>query len=181
MDKKNFCVDGTVLNPKCYTTESIDFQSEEQIFDILLDVLKAELPPRLALLKDCQDKPMHIAEDDIDLLPSGNPAHFSLIVNPLSDAPTYAESLIYRTVVYEFELILTVANEVARCVTWELIRFKNAIEGLIVGSEFAIDGYDTVLVEPRGFQYYPPTIESNIYHRQGSYRFAVTVTQYKIN
>jgi hypothetical protein len=179
MDK--FCVEGVTVNPKCASFTRFDFQSEEQIFDILLDVLKSELPVRLSNIKDCEDKAMYIAEEDIDLIPSGKSAHFSLILNPLSDLPEYSAEFMHRTVVYNFELILTVQNELARCITWELIRFKNAIEGLILGSEFAIDGYDSVDVEPKGFAYFPPEADGGIFRRQGAYRFAVTVTQYKIN
>lgn len=175
----NFCVEGGLKNPKCYRTQSIDFASEEQIFDILLDVLKSELPPKLNGIKDCEDKPMYIAEEDIDLLPSGKPARFALILNPLSDLAEYQDSLLYRTVEYLFEAILTVENPLARCITWELVRFKNAVEGLIIGTEFAIDGYDSVLIEPRGFSYAVPTGDNGIYRRQGAYRFAVTVTQYR--
>lgn len=179
MDK--FCVEGVLQNPKCYKTETFDFPSEEQIFDILLDLLKSELPPKLQLLKDCQDKPMFISEKNIDIIPTNETAKFKVLLNPLSDVPNYNDNLNFRTVDYNFELILTVTNQLARCVTWELLRFKNAIEGLIIGAEFAIDGYNSVAVEPKGFQYYvPEQVEEHLYLRQGTYRFTVTVTQYQI-
>lgn len=175
----NFCSEGEIENPKCYSTESISFPSEEQIFDILLDVLKSELPKALALVKDCQDEPMFISEEDIDLIPSGKESKFSVILNPLSDVPKYSDSLSFREVKYSFELFITASNTLARCVTWELIRFKNAIEGLVVGAEFAIDGYNSVIVEPEGFRYFLPGADSGMYRRQGAYRFSVTVTQYR--
>lgn len=176
---KNFCVDGSLTNPKCYSTESFDFSSEEQIFDILLDVLKSEVPTRLKQVNGCDDKPMYISEEDIDLIPSGNQnARFSIILNPVGDFPEYSDSLMFRTVIYNFELILAVVNESLGCVTWELLRFKNVIEGLIIGTQFAIDGYNSVLVEPRGFNYIiPEPIAAGTYRRQGAYRFSVTVTQ----
>lgn len=177
----NFCPEAGLQNPKCYTTKSYDFTSEEPIFDILLDVFKAELPPKMLLVNDCQGKPMYIAEQDIDLLPSPNNVKFKLILNPLGAIPTYSASLIGRTVEYDFELILSVANEVRECVTWELIKFKNAVEGLLVGIEFAIDGYDSVDIDLKGFQYLNPQAEAAIYRRSGTYRFSVTVTQYLIN
>lgn len=178
----NFCTEGSLINPKCYKLETSDFQSEEQIFDILLDVLKSELPERLSALKDCSGKAMYIAEDNIDIIPSDNVPHFEVTLNPLSDLPKYTDLRNYRTVEYNFELILTVHNEDPKCLTWELIRFKNSVEGLIVATELFIDGYDTVDVEPRGFNYYvPENVGGAVYMRQGSYRFAVTITQYKIN
>lgn len=173
-----FCTEAGLINPKCYTTTSYDFASEEQIFDILLDVFKSELPPKMLLVKDCQGKPMYIAEADIDLLPSSNNVKFKFILNPLGAIPVYSANLIYRTVEYDFEAILSVGNEVKECVTWELVRFKNAVEGLLVGVEFAIDGYNSVDVELKGFQYLNPQAEPGIYRRSGTYRFSVTVTQY---
>lgn len=176
-----FCPEGGLTNPKCYKIESIDYASEEQILDILLDILKSELPPRLQVLKDCNDKPMYIAEEAIDIIPLGAQAHLSLILNPLGDVPSYSESLLFRTVRYNFELILTVENQVPACITWELMRFKNAVEGLIVGAEFYIDGYSSVVVEPVGFTYYiPEPLDSGSVRRQGTYRFSVTVTQNKL-
>lgn len=178
---QQFCAEGTIDNPKCYTLETFDFVSEESIFDILLDVLKSELPPRLALLKDCDDKPMYISEDNIDLVFGDNSPHFELILNPLSDLPSYTDLRNYRTVEYNFELILTVHNERLKCLTWEMIRFKNAIEGLIIATELAIDGYDTVDIEPKGFNYdIPEQVGNAMYMRQGSYRFTVTIRQSKI-
>lgn len=179
---QNFCPEGVVENPKFKILETFDFASEESIFDIVLDVLKSELPKKMAELMDCNNNPMYISEEDIDLIPSDHDPHFQLILNPLSDLPSYAETREYRTVDYNFELILTVHNNALKCVTWELIRFKNAIEGLIVATELVIDGYDTVYVEPKGFNYYGPEVAETgaAYRRQGSYRFTVTVRQYKI-
>jgi len=176
----NFCADG-LKDAQCVTFTAIEYPSEEQIFDILLDVLKSELPTRLSQVKDCEDNYMYISEEDIDLIPSGKASRFAALLNPLGQVPVYDESRVFRTVTHEFELILTAANELARCVTWELLRFKNVVEGLIVGAEFAIDGYNSVEVEVRGFNYYPPGKNDNIFYRHGSYRFAVTVTQYQIN
>lgn len=176
----NICVENTLLNPKCYTLETFDFDSEEQIFDILLDLLKSELPGRLQKIQDCQGNPMYISEEDIDLIPSGKDSKFEIILNPVDAVPVYSENKIYRTVEYNFELIIAVQNEVLRCITWELTRFKNAIEGLIVAAEFVIDGYEAVEVEPKGFSYFEPLQSGGKYLRQGSYKFAVTVRQYKI-
>ena len=173
------CVEGSIINPKCTTLETFDFASEEQIFDILLDVLKSELTNRMAQIKDCQDKAMYIAEEDIDLIPSENDPKFSALLNPVSDIPVYGESRFHREVKYTFELILSVKNELARCITWELLRFKNAVEGLIVATEFVIDGYESVEVEPEGFSYFVPETDGAVYRREGSYKFTVTVTQYR--
>lgn len=175
-----FCVEGSI-DPKCVTFESYEFDSEEQIFDILLDVLKSELPGRLALVKGCDDKPLRIEEDAIGLIQSEGTDRLTLVLEPLGDIPNYAPSMVYRKVDYNFELILTAQNKEAQCVTWELIRFKNVVEGLIVGAEFAIDGYQSVDVEPKGFNYFPLEGSVGLYRRQGSYRFSVTVTQYKNN
>ncbi len=177
----NFCPEAGLKNPKCYTTASFDFASEEKIFDILLDVFKSELPGKLALIKDCQDKPMYISEEDIDLLPTSNNVKFKFILNPLGAIPTYADNLYSRTVEYDFEIILSVANEIKTCVTWELIRFKNAVEGLLAGVEFAIDGYNGVYTELKGFQYLNPQAEAGVFRRSGTYRFSITVTQYLQN
>lgn len=176
-----FCPEAGLKNPKCYTTTSYDFISEEKIFDILLDVFKSELPPKMLLLKDCQGKEMYISEEDIDLLPSSNNVKFRVILNPLGAIPKYSTSLRQREVEYDFEVILSVANEVRECVTWELVRFKNAVEGLLVGVEFAIDGYNSVNVDLKGFQYLNPQAEKGVYRRSGTYRFSVTVTQDQIN
>lgn len=174
------CVEGTLENPKCYKLETFDFDSEEQIFDILLDILKSELPPRMAALKDCQNKPMYISESNIDLMSDiENNPHFEVVLNPIGDIPSYDDVRFSRIVEYSFELFLTVHNELSRCVTWELLRFKNAIEGLIIGAEFVIDGYQTVEIEPRGFDYFPPETDGAVYRKQGSYKFAVIVRQYK--
>lgn len=173
----NFCTEAGLKNPKCYTTTSYDFVSEENIFDILLDVLKTELPPRMLLLKDCQGKEMYIAEEDIDLLPTANNVKFKLILNPLGAIPKYSDSRRHREVEYDFEIILSVANEVKACVTWELLRFKNSLEGLLVGVELAIDGYNSVDMDLKGFQYLNPSSEKGVYRRSGTYRFSVTVTQ----
>jgi hypothetical protein len=176
----NFCPEGTYTNPKCVNFESFDFDSEEQIFDILLDVFKSELPPRLAKLKDCADKPMRIAEEAIGTLPPQRTNKYYVVLNPLGDIPKYPESKIYREVEYNFELLISVSSKQVECTLWELIRLKNTIEGIVVGAEFAIDGYQTVYIEPRGFNYFPPERQdSGYYNRDGSYRFTVTVTQYK--
>ncbi len=172
----NFCADGTT-EAKCYSIETVSFASEEKIFDVLLDILKSELPTRLSLIKDCEDNPMVIDEDSIDLLPPGKFGHFNVILNPLGDRPTYPENGIFRTVAYNFELVLTVSNELARCVTWELLRFKNVIEELVMSAELYIDGYNSVYIEPAGFSYSFPAEDGGIYRRQGAYRFTVTVTQ----
>jgi hypothetical protein len=87
----------------------------------------------------------------------------------------------FAKLTYRFELILTVHTTNARCITWELIKFKNSVEGLIIATEFHIDGYESVEVEPQGFNYYVPEQAGNVYRRQGSYKFTVTVSQYKIN
>lgn len=179
-----FCPEGSITNPKCYTLETNEFDSEEQIFDILLDVLKSELPAKMALLTDCSNKPMYISEDNIDIVPDiTRDPHFEVTLNPLSATPKYPSDLKNcRDVVCEFELILTVHNELPKCLTWELLRFKNAVDSLIRATELVIDGYDTVYVEEKGFTYYlPEQIESAMYMRQGSYRFAVTITQFKTN
>jgi hypothetical protein len=39
----NFCVENVLENPKCETLQAFDFLSEEQIFDILLDILKGRI------------------------------------------------------------------------------------------------------------------------------------------
>lgn len=178
-----FCVDGSVTNPKCYTVNDYapQFASEEQILDTLLDVLKSTLPANLKQIKDCQDKPMVISEAKIGLHPPLEIARFQLVLNPLGDVPTYPEHKVHRTVEYNFELILTVGNEVLDCVTWELIRFKNAVESLLLSVELLIDGYDGVFLDPKGFNYFPIGEDKGVYFRQGAYRFSVTVTQYKIN
>lgn len=177
---QDFCLEGVVTNPKCYELKTYDFNSEESIFDILLDLLKSELPKRMASQTDCDGKPMVIAEEDIDIIIGEGTPHFECVLNPLSAIPSYSDNRNYRTVEYEFELMLTVHKEDPKCLTWELLRFKNAVEGLIITAEFAIDGYDTVDVEPRGFDYFvPEQVGKAVYMRQGSYRFAVTVTQYK--
>ena len=178
---KEFCAEGGLTNPKCYKVENFDFNSEENIFDILLDVFKSELPAKMADILDCQNKPMIIHEEHIDLLPSEGTPRFELILNPFGDIPTYSEALNYREVEYTFELLLTVANQVARCVTWELLRFKNAVESLLIGAEFQIDGYNSVYIEPKGFRYFVPEVDGGNYRRQGAYRFTVTVTQYRTN
>lgn len=175
----NFCADGTLENPKCYKTESYDFASEEQIFDILLDVLKSELPAKLEKVNDCDGNPIRIEEKEIDFIPTVTNARFKLLLNPLGDIPNYIDSFYYRTVEYNFEAILTVNNKRLECVTWELLRFKNAVEGLIIGSEFAIDGYNSVEVAPKGFTYFIPDGDGGLFTRQGAYRFTVTVTQYR--
>lgn len=178
---QDFCTEAGLKNPKCYSLETFDFLSEESIFDVLLDVLKSELPARMAALKDCNNEPMYISEENIDIIYSENTPHFEVVLNPLSDIAEYTEPRNFRTVDYNFELILTVHNTDKKCLTWELLRFKNAIEGLIVATEFVIDGYESVLVEPRGFNYYvPEEVGRAVYMRQGSYRFTVTVTQDKI-
>ena len=176
-----FCVEGSVTNPKCVTLENFDFTSEEQIFDIILDILKSELPPRMALVMDCQNQPMFIAEENIDLIPAGQDARFEVLLNPVSEIPEYTESRESRIVEYTLELILTVHNELAKCITWEMIRFKNAVEGLIIAAELAIDGYESVYIEPKGFSHFVPESDGVVYRKQGSYRFTVTVTQYKNN
>lgn len=182
MKTDKFCVEGVLTNPPCYTLETYQFQSEEQIFDILLDVFKSTLPGKMAELNGCDDKPLFITEDAIDLVPPAKEVRFSAILNPLSDVPKYAETPIYREVRYNFEWILTSANRIPHCVTWELIRFKNVVESILIGAEFAIDGYDSVYLEPTGFNYEIPAQDENgMYYRQGAYRFAVTVRQSKIN
>lgn len=178
---QDFCPEGKLTNPKCYTLETFDFVSEESIFDIILDVLKSELPARMAQVKDCNNQPMYISEENIDIIFGDNTPHFEVVLNPLSDIPEYSEPRNYRTVDYNFELILTVHNQDKKCLTWELLRFKNVIEGLIVATEFVIDGYESVIVEPRGFNYYvPEEVGRAVYMRQGSYRFTVTITQQKL-
>lgn len=179
----SFCPKGSITNPKCYSLQTVDFNSEEQIFDILLDVLKSELPPRLKLLMDCSGKPMYIDEDSIDIIPDPEKRpHFEVVLNPLSVVPTYPESKIYRTVECNFEAILSVHNEDPKCLTWELLRFKNVVDSLILATEILIDGYDSVDVEPKDFNYYPPeNVTGDVYIRQGSYRFAVTIRQSKNN
>jgi hypothetical protein len=47
-------------------------------------------------LSDCQGKPMYIAEDDIDLIPSGKDSHFELMLNPLDDQPVYDDDRKFR-------------------------------------------------------------------------------------
>lgn len=174
------CVEGGLINPKCYTFEAINFKSEEQIFDILLDVFKSELPKRLAQVKDCQNKPMIIEESSIGILYPDQVTRFAVVLNPLGDIPSYDDSMQYRDVEYKFDLILTVGNEIADCVTWELLRFKNVVEGLLIGSQLVIDGYQSVDIEPGGFNYLIPTKSNDgVYYRQGSYRFSVTVSQFK--
>lgn len=179
---QEFCPEGTITNPKCYTLETFDFLSEENIFDILLDLLKSELPPRLKQLNDCSGKPMYIHEEDIDIIVGEDTPHFEVVLNPISNLPSYTDNRLHRTVEYNFELILTVHNEDPKCLTWELLRFKNVVEGLIIAVELAIDGYDTVNVEPKGFEYFiPQQVGKAVYMRQGTYRFAVTITQFKNN
>jgi hypothetical protein len=177
-----FCVEGTITNPDCtkYKVETFDFLSEEQIFDTILDILKSELPPRLAQIKDCQDKPMIITEDSIDLLPPEKWSKYSIILNPVSSNPTYSENLSYRTVVHGFDLILTVASPIKRCVTWELLRFKNVVEALLVATSLYIDGYNSADVEMESFTYAFPDQDEGKYVRQGIIRFTVTVTQASI-
>lgn len=175
----NFCVKGEQLDKKCYELETFDFESEEKIFDILLDLLKSELPGRMAQLKDCDNNPMYISEDAIDIIPSRTTGKFELILNPLSAEPAYAESRTYRTVAYGFELLMSVSSPQPACSTWELLRFKNAVEGLLVAAEFAIDGYSSVDMELNSFTYFIPEEDGrSVYRRSGSYRFTVTVTQY---
>lgn len=174
----NFCTEG-ITDAKCYSFEPVEFDSEEQLFDILLDVLKSQLPTKMKALKDCQDKPMFIPEDAIDLYPPEKFVKFSVVLNPLGDVPSYAESRLRRDVVYNFELILTVQNELKRCVTWELLRFKNAVESLLMATELYIDGYLSAYITPRGFVYSVVEQNNNVYRRQGAYRFAVSVTQTK--
>lgn len=174
-----FCTKGNIINPKCYRVETFDFSSEESIFDVLLDVFKSELPDRMRTLKDCNGEPMYIAEKDIDIVPTPEPSHFSLILNPLGDVPDYSANLNFRTVEYNFELILSVFNPLPHCVTWELLKFKNAVEGLLLGTEFVIDGYNSVEVSPKGFTYFIPEADGGLFSRQGAYRFSVTVTQYR--
>lgn len=178
-----FCVESELTNPKCYTLEKFRFQSEEQIFDILLDVFKSTLPAEMQLLTGCDDKPLYISEDAIDLVPPDHLPRFCLILNPTSDVPTYPELPVYRSVIYNFELILTVTNDNPNCVTWELLRFKNAVESILIGAELAIDGYESVYLEPQGFNYNAIGNDdiSGKYYRQGAYRFAVTVRQSKTN
>jgi hypothetical protein len=178
MDK--FCVEGTITNPNCskYKVETFDFLSEEQIFDTLLDVFKSELPPRMLKIQDCQNKPMFIAEDSIDILLPEKWDKFSVILNPVSATPTYAESLSYRKVDHSFDLIITVTNTVKRCVTWELLRFKNVVEGLLIATELYIDGYDSAVLEVNNFTYLFPEEDNGVYTRQGVFRFTVTVTQH---
>lgn len=176
----NFCVEGSLTNPKCVTFESFDFPSEERLFEILLDVFKSELPSKMAALIGCDDKPLFITEKAIDLTPPQKEVRFSLVFNPLGDLPVYNQGRNYRTVEYNFELNLQSINKSLRCVTWELIKFKNAVEGLIIGAELAIDGYDSVDLEPKGFAYSLPLVGSGKYFREGAYRFSVTVSQYKI-
>lgn len=171
-----FCAEGTT-EAKCYNVEPISFSSEEKILDVVLDILKSELPARLNLIKDCEDNPMYISEDSIDILPPESFAHFNIILNPVSDRPNYTENRLMRTVAYNFELILTVSSSLKRCVTWELIRFKNVVEELMMATDLYIDGYNSVDIDPQGFQYTLPTVDSGIFRRQGAYRFAVTVTQ----
>lgn len=171
-----FCAEGQT-EAQCYSIETISFNSEERIFDVLLDILKSELPTRLRGVMDCEDKPMVITEDAIDLLPPAKFTRFNVILNPLGDRPTYLESRLMRTVEYQFEAILTASNELARCVTWELIRFKNAVEELIMSADLYIDGYNSAYIQPQGFQYSFPILEEGVYRRQGAYRFSVTVTQ----
>lgn len=175
MDK--FCVDGA-SEAKCYTLQTIDFSSEEQILDVLLDILKSELPSRVSKIKDCEDNPFFISEEAIDILPPEKWTHLNIILNPMTDKPTYLdENKQLRSVTYNFEIILTVSNALKRCVTWELIRFKNVVEGLIMAAELYIDGYNSVYIEPTGFQWFIPTSEDGVVRRQGAYRFSVTVTQ----
>lgn len=174
----NYCAEGQT-DAKCYSFEVVDFQSEEQIFDILLDILKSQLPPRMAAIKDCQDKPMFIPEDAIDLYPPEKVTKFSAILNPLGDSSVYTESRMMRNVDYNFELILTVQSELKRCVTWELLRFKNVVETLIMSTELYIDGYNSAYITPRGFVYSVTEQNNNVFRRQGAYRFAVSVTQTK--
>ena len=179
----NFCADGAVTNPKCYKISDYAprFVSEEYILDTLLDIFKSELPNNLKKIKDCQNNPMVISEDSIGLHPPLEVGRFQLVINPLGDIPTYPEHKINRSVEYNFELILTVGNEVLECVNWELIRFKNEVESLLNSVEFLIDSYDSIYLEPRGFNYYPIGGKNGVYYRQGAYRFSVTVSQYKIN
>ena len=178
MDK--FCVQGELTNPRCVTFQAYDFDSGEQIVDILLDSLKSELPKRMAALRGCDNKPMILLEDKISIIPVYEPARFSVVLNPLNSLPKYSESLHFREVKHGFELILTVENTNAECVTWELMRFQNAVEGLIVGAEFAIDGYNSVMVEPDSFNYFIPEEGAGIFRRQGAYRFSVTTTQTRL-
>lgn len=174
---KNFCPDAET-EPKCYTVADIDFTSEENILDVLLDLLKSELPARVARIKDCEDNYMHISEDAIDILPPMMYSSLNVILNPLGEQPSYYDDgKRLRDVKYNFEAILTVSNPLARCVTWELIRFKNVVDGLILAAELYIDGYHSVYLEPTGFQWALPSQEDGVYRRKGAYRFSVTVTQ----
>lgn len=175
MDK--FCADG-VTEAKCYSLQTIDFSSEEQILDVLLDILKSELPARISQVKDCQDNPFYISEEAIDINPPEKFSHLNVILNPMTDKATYLdENKQLRSVTYNFEAILTVSNPLKRCVTWELIRFKNVVETLIMAAELYIDGYNSVYIEPNGFQWFIPTPVDGVVRRQGAYRFSVTVTQ----
>jgi hypothetical protein len=173
----NFCVDGE-HEAKCYSITDINFRSEEYILDVLLDLLKSELPSRIAQVKDCEDNYMFISEDAIDILPPKQQTHLSVILNPLGEQPTYYDDgKFLREVKYNFEAILAVSNPLDRCVTWELIRFKNVVDSLILAAELYIDGYTSVYLEPTGFQWSIPTQEEGIWRRRGAYRFSVTVTQ----
>lgn len=177
----NFCPEAELQNPKCYQVERFQFRSEEQIFDILLDVFKSELPNAMKEIMDCEGKPMIILEEAIDLVPIDEDVKFSFVLNPLSDRPVYSENLRYRTVDYSFEAILTVGSAQLKCTTWELTRFKNAVESILMGAQFQIDGFNSVNLEPSGFTYFVPDANSGYYRRQGAYRFSVTVTQYQLN
>ena len=157
----NYCVEGVLTNPPCYTLETYQFQSEESIFDILLDVFKSTLPGKLAEQTGCDQKPLYIAEDSIDIAPPAKEVRFCAILNPLGDVPVYPELPIYREVKYNFEWILTATNPVPQCVTWELLKFKNVVESILIGAEFAIDGYDSVYLEPGGFNYQIPGQDEN--------------------
>lgn len=174
----NFCIDGSVLNPKCYKVQTFDFSSEEQIFDILLDIFKSELPTRMQQVLDCNDKPMFIAEDAIDILPPEKLSKFEVILNPVNSVPTYAESLSFRTVEHSFDLILTVRTQKKRCLTWELLRFKNVVEGILIATDLYIDGYDSAVIDVKSFTYAFPDEDGGKFVRQGVFRFTVTVTQH---
>lgn len=180
--ESKICVEGALLNPKCVNFKTFEFDSEEQLFEILLDVLKSQLPGKLAEVNGCDGKPLWISEDAIDTIPPSKQVALSIIFDPLGDVPKYSENLEYREVTYDFELTLTVTNKKPNCVTWELVKFKNKVEELLVGAEFAVDGYNSVMLEPKGFTYSQIFPDGSAkFVREGQYRFSVTVTQFKNN
>lgn len=178
----NFCVESELTNPKCYTIQPIEFDSEENILDILLDVLKSELPARLGQVLGCDNRPLYINEDDIDLVYPEKEARFIVVLTPISETPEYSENLHYRTNEYVFEAKLYVVHTSRKCLTWEFIRFKNVVDGLLLGTDLLIDNYNSVAVIPRGFRWTPVLGDNNgSYRREGAYRFSVTVSQIKKN